>query len=62
MRQICNTRAFEARASRNSCGGSFRDCFTALALRWPLPIAAHNVHPRMRGDTSEVCFRGRRES
>lgn len=37
MAQISETRADEARASRNSCGGWFRDPFSLLPLE-PQPI------------------------
>ncbi len=45
MSQNCETRAVEARASRNSCGGCFRDLFSPFALPSQFPIAAHLVRP-----------------
>ena len=43
MRQECETRAVEARASRNSCGGFFHDLFSSFALPSQFPITAHLV-------------------
>lgn len=45
MPQECETRAIEARGSRNSCGGCFRDLFSPFALPSQFPIAAQLVQP-----------------
>ena len=45
MPQKCETRAVEARASRNSCCGCFRDLFNPFTLHWQFPIAASPVRP-----------------
>ena len=37
------TRAVMARASRNSCGGCFRDSLSPLAIRAQLPILATHM-------------------
>lgn len=40
MPQTCETRASEARASRNSCGGCFRDPLSPITFRAQFPILA----------------------
>lgn len=47
MLQKCETRAVWARASRNSCGGGFRDLHNSYTLQSQFPIAAHLVRLEM---------------
>lgn len=47
MPQKSETRAVEARASRNSCGGCFRDRLNPRPLQSQFSIAVHLVRPEM---------------
>jgi len=47
MTQISETRAGEARAWRNSCGGWFRDPLSPSTIQSQFLIAAHHVRPEM---------------
>lgn len=58
MPQISETRAGEARASRNSCGGWFRDPFSPRSLQSQFLIAAHHVRPEMAAMIAALAFGG----
>lgn len=58
MPQKCETRAGKARASRNSCGGSFRDFTTPLAIQAQFLIVAHNVRPEVATMIAALAFGG----
>jgi hypothetical protein len=58
MPQKCETRAGEARASRNSCGGWFRDPLTPRSLQSQFLIAAHNVRPELAAMIAALAFGG----
>ena len=58
MPQTSETRAVEARASRNSCGGWFRDPLTPLALQSQFLIAAHHVRPEVAAMLAALAFGG----
>ncbi len=45
MPQKSETRAVEARASRNSCGGCFRDLLSPRTLRSQFPITLPRFQP-----------------
>ena len=47
MTQKKEARAVKARASRNSCGGCFRDPLSPCTLQSQFLIAAHHVRPEM---------------
>lgn len=58
MPQKCETRAEEARASRNSCGGCFRDPFSPCTLQSQFLIAVHHVRPEMAAMIAALAFGG----
>lgn len=58
MPQKCETRADEARVSRNSCGGWFRDPLSPRILQSQFLIAAHNVRPEMAAMIAALAFGG----
>lgn len=58
MPQKSETRAVEARASRNSCGGWFRDPFSPCTLQSQFLIAAHHVRPEMAAIIAVLAFGG----
>jgi len=58
MRQKCETRAVEARASRNSCGGWFRDPFSPLDVQTQFLVAMHNIRPEMAAMIAALAFGG----
>lgn len=58
MPQTCHTRADEARASRNSCGGCFRDPLNPLNLQSQFLIAAHHVRPEWAIVLAALAFGG----
>lgn len=45
-------------ASRNSCGGWFRDCLSPLALQSQFLIAAHHVRPELAATVAALAFGG----
>lgn len=57
MPQKSDTRA-SARASRNSCGGSFRDFPGPLAIQAQFLIAAHNFRPEIATMIAALAFGG----
>ena len=61
MPQTCETRAYEARASRNSCGGWFRDPHRPCALQSQFLIASSHLGLEMSAQVSERAL-GRRWS
>ena len=52
------TRAVEARASRNSCGGCFRDPFSPLDVQTQFLVAMHNVRPEIAAMIAALAFGG----
>ncbi|KPF90210.1 hypothetical protein IP81_15825 [Novosphingobium sp. AAP83] len=48
----------KARATRNSCGGSFRDSTTALTIQAQFLIAAHHVRPELAVMVAALAFGG----
>ena len=58
MPQKCETRAGEARASRNSCGGWFRDPLTPRFLQSQFLIATHHVRPELAAMIAALAFGG----
>lgn len=58
MPQISDTRAVKARASRNSCGGWFRDPLSPCTLQSQFLIAAHHVRPEMAAMIAALAFGG----
>lgn len=58
MPQKSETRAVEARASRNSCGGWFRDPLNPCTLQSQVLIAAHNVRPELAAMIAALAFGG----
>lgn len=56
MPQISETRAGEARASRNSCGGWFRDLLSPSALQSQFLIAARQIRPEMAALVASLVF------
>lgn len=58
MSQKCETRAEGARASRNSCGGCFRDYLSPLTLQAQFLIAVHHVRPEMAAMLAALAFGG----
>ena len=56
MPQKCETRAGEARASRNSCGGWFRDPLSARSIQSQFLIAAYHVRPEMAVMLAALAF------
>lgn len=58
MPQKSETRAVEARASRNSCGGWFRDPLTLSAYRAQHLIAAYGLRPELAAMLAAVAFGG----
>lgn len=57
MPQKCETRA-DARDSRNSCGGWFRDPLTPLEVQAQFLIAAHHVRPEVAAMIAALAFGG----
>lgn len=53
----CETRA-GARASRNSCGGRFRDNSSAHAIQAQFLIVAHHVRPELAAMLASMAFGG----
>lgn len=45
-------------ASRNSCGGSFRDSFSPVPLQAQFLIAAHHVRPELAAMVAALAFGG----
>ena len=58
MPQRCETRADEARASRNSCGGWFRDPLSPCTLQSQFLVAAHHVRPELASTIASLTFGG----
>ena len=58
MPQKSETRAGEARGSRNSCGGCFRDPLSPSALQSQFLIAAYNVRPEVAATFAALAFGG----
>lgn len=58
MPQKSEARAIEARASRNSCGGWFRDPLNPCTLQSQFLIAAHNVRPELAAMIAALAFGG----
>lgn len=58
MPQKSETRAIQARASRNSCGGWFRDPISPWTLQSQFLIAAHHVRPEMAAMIAALAFGG----
>lgn len=58
MSQKSETRAVEARALWNSCGGWFRDLFSLCTLQSQILTAAHQAHPEMASMASPLAFGG----
>lgn len=58
MPQKSETRAVEARASRNSCGGWLRDPLNPCTLQSQFLIAAHNVRPELAAMIAALAFGG----
>ena len=52
----------DGRASRNSCGGCFRDPLSPLSLQSQFLIAAHHVRPELAGIVATLVFNGERLS
>ncbi len=52
------TRAGEARASRNSCRGWFRDSLTPLEVQAQFLVAMHNVRPELAVMVAALAFGG----
>jgi hypothetical protein len=52
------TRAGKARASRNSCGGWFRDPLSPFTLQSQFLIAAHHVRPELAAMVAALAFGG----
>ena len=52
------TRADEARVSRNSCGGWFRDPPTHLVMQAQFLVAMHNVRPELAAMVAALAFGG----
>ena len=44
-------------ASRNSCGGRFRDSFSPLAIRAQFLIATYYVQPELAAMVAALAFR-----
>ena len=47
MIQGCETRAIEAKASRDSCGVCVREFPSPYALNWQFPSTSHHFRPEM---------------
>ena len=45
-------------ASRNSCGGCFRDSLSPLAIQAQFLIAAHQVRPELAAMVAALAFGG----
>lgn len=58
MPQKSETRAGKARASRNSCGGWFRDPLTPLDVQAQFLVAAHHVRPELAAMIAAIAFGG----
>jgi hypothetical protein len=58
MSQKSETRAVEARASRNSCGGWFRDPLSPCTLQSQVLIAAYQVRPEIAAMIAALAFGG----
>lgn len=56
MPQICETRAVEARASRNSCVGWFRDPHNPCTRQSQFLIEAPYVRPELAGTIAALAF------
>ena len=57
MPQKCETPR-DGGASRNSCGGCFRDSLTPLKLQAQFLIAAYNVRPEVAVMIAALAFGG----
>jgi hypothetical protein len=58
MPQKSEARAGEARVSRNSCGGWFRDPLSPLTLQSQFLITAHQVRPERAAMIAALAFGG----
>ncbi len=58
MPQKSETRAGEARASRNSCGGCFRDPLSPCTMQSQFLISSHHVRPEMAAMIATLAFGG----
>ena len=58
MPQKSETRAVEARVSRNSCGGWFRDSLSPSTLQSQFLITAHQVRPERAAMIAALAFGG----
>ena len=58
MSHKSETRAVEARASRNSCGGCFRDPISTCTMQSQFLIAAHHLRPEMAAMIAPLAFGG----
>lgn len=52
------TPADKAGASRNSCGGCFREALTPPVLQAQFLIAAYHVRPELAAMIAAIAFRG----
>lgn len=52
------TRAVEARESRNGCAGPFRYFHTSQAMQVQFLIAAHHVRPELAAMIAALAFGG----
>lgn len=57
MSQKCETPR-DGGVSRNSCGGSFRDNLSPIALQSQFLIAAHHVRPELAAMVAALAFGG----
>ncbi len=57
MPQKSETRA-GARASRNSCGGFFRDPLTPIHMQAQFLVAMHHVRPELAAMVAALAFGG----
>ena len=57
MPQKCET-PHNGGASRNSCGGWFRDPLTPLAVQAQFLVAAHHVRPELATMIAAIAFGG----
>lgn len=58
MPQTSETRAVEARVSRNSCGGWFHDLLSPCTVKSQFLIAACHVRPEMAAMIAALAFGG----
>ena len=58
MPQKSETRAGEARGSRKSCGGWFRDPLTPLDVQAQFLVAAYHVRPELAAMVAALAFGG----